>query len=163
MIYLVWVCPICATNNAKRAKRCCVCDQKRPPQAFKLKINRDNLIAIEDKYHTKLVGVMREFLRSLVALIGILLGVLLILRATEGELPEVLNTLTLLFEKGKVRVVDAVPDSAVYLWDRLGEPFTQVKDNFLYIIDGLDEKFKWIGKNFIALFTCIKDFSKSSL
>ena len=153
---MVWVCPICSTNNVGRERRCCVCDQKRPrgawKPAFKLKISRDNLIAIEDKYHTKLVGVMREFLMSLVTLMGILLGVLVILRGSEGELPEVLNTLALLWENGKEKVTEALPDSAIYLWDRLGGPFIQVKDNFLGVVDGLGDNFKWIGKNFTALF-----------
>lgn len=154
---MVWVCQMCSTNNVGRARQCCVCDQKRPRQnfktAFKLKFNSGKWITIEEKFHAKLVSTCREFFVSLITLMWIFLGVLVIIRASQGELNEVLNTLALLWENGKEKVTETVPDLAIYLWDRVSTtPFVQVKESFLYVMEGFGDNFAYIGDNFTALF-----------
>ncbi len=138
---MVWVCRMCSTNNYGHKRRCFVCDQKRPLQWFKpsFKFKADSSIKrieLEEKIHTALVSKCREFFFSLVALMGILLTVIVILRAVAGDLPEVLNTLSLLGE-------------------RLGAPFERVGDNFTYCMDGVGDHFKALGEHFLQLFPYI--------
>jgi len=148
---LIWVCPMCSTNNEERKKECCVCGQKRPPAWYK-PIIRQKITAFEEKFYGGLVNKCREFFFSLVGLMGILLALVIVARATSGDLPEVLKMLTLLWKNGKEQELEAVPDSAIYLWEKvLAAPFAQVKDNFLYCTEDIGDKFKTIGDNFMQL------------
>lgn len=160
---MVWVCRMCSTNNVGGNKRCYVCDQKRP-FGLKFKFKRINRVTLGEKIFTKLVAWYKKLFSALVTLMGISLGVLIILRAVEGDMYEVLNTLALLWENGKEVVITSFTKTPVSicksigwrpliaLWDNFGHAFANVGVHLVGMIFNFIDIFPKIGKHLLRFF-----------
>ena len=145
---------MCSTNNDGRNRRCYVCDQKRPFEIkFKLKLKKINWSAVEDSFFTKLISWYKEIVIALISLMGICLAALITLRAVDGKLPEVLNTLVLLWENVKEVAITSFTKNPVTLWKGIKwAPFIEVKENFLCVFGDVGMRFTEIFPNFLELF-----------
>ena len=145
---MVWICPVCSSNNEDSEKFCLICENERPRSFDKEKKHKKRIEATEAFYKQATAFYKKLFIALLCATLLCIVGQI-VLKIINNEIQSVLdNLLSVLKSWGNV-AKGAFKDNALAVGEALiDEPLPYVYKNFLSVMKHFGGSFKNFGLSF---------------